>query len=140
MQQKNNCLGCIEKVDNECCVDVYLILNPNEVNLFKNYPIFKKVKGGGIFYTTQGCPYFKKNSCQIHNIKPLYCKYYPIYITGQPFVDEDCKIHLDYKLTANIKREIRELQRSYPVYQAEWFWEDVKKELQLYTRDEVLSR
>jgi Fe-S-cluster containining protein len=135
LQKVNHCLGCIGKTDNECCVDVYLLLNPNEVNLFENHPVFKKVEDGAIFYTTQGCPYFQRNSCQIHHNKPLYCKYYPIFITGKPFIDDYCTIQSDHKLTTSIKKEIKELQRIYSIYRPDWFWKDVKRELQLDVED-----
>lgn len=132
---KNACLGCIGKNSNDCCVDVYIILNPDEIHLFKEYrEEFFPVNNGGIFYTTKGCPYFEKNThyCRIHSQKPLYCKYYPIFITGMPFIHEECSINGTYQLSASIRKEIDELQRIYPIYKRDWYWEEVKRELQNY--------
>ncbi|MFX1515722.1 MAG: YkgJ family cysteine cluster protein [Promethearchaeota archaeon] len=124
----NDCLGCIGKDDNDCCVDVYVILNPEEISLFREYrEEFIEVEGGGIFYTTKGCPYFKENQCQIHSYKPLYCKYYPIFITGKPFIHEECSINHKYILSKDIEEEIYELQRKYPIYQQDWYWKDVEE-------------
>ena len=131
MTIKNACLGCIGKNGNECCVDVYVILNPDEIHLFNGYKEeFIEVQNGGIFYTTKGCPYFKENHCKIHPKKPLYCKYYPIFITGRPFIHEECSINGTYKLTTSIRKEIDELQQIYPIYKQDWYWEEVKRELQ----------
>jgi Fe-S-cluster containining protein len=131
MESKNCCFGCIGKNGNDCCLDVFIILNPDEIHLFNKHNGFNEVVNGGIFYTTQGCPYFHEESCQIHKIKPLYCKFYPIFITGKPFIHEECSIHKDYQLTDRLEQEIRELQQLYPIYQREWFWEEVKEELNI---------
>ena len=133
MSSKNVCQGCIEENSNDCCVDVYIILNPDEIHLFKKYKTgFKELKDGGIFYTTKGCPYFNnKKSCTIHKRKPHYCKYYPIFITGKPFIHDECSIHNSYKLTDSIKKEIFDLQQIYSIYKQDWFWEDVVRELQI---------
>ena len=105
MSSKNVCHGCIGKNRKKCCVDVYIILNPDEIHLFKKYKEgFKELKEGGIFYTTKGCPYFNNKSCTIHKKKTLYCKYYPIFITGKPFSHNECSIHNSYKLTDTIKK------------------------------------
>lgn len=127
----NDCLGCIGKNGNDCCIDVYIILNPDEIDLFKNHEEeFIEVKNGGIFYTTKGCPYFLNNHCQIHSQKPLYCKFYPIFITGKPYVHEECSINSKYTLSEAIKQEINKIQQIYPIYQQDWYWEDVKREFQ----------
>lgn len=132
MSNENVCRDCIGRKDNDCCIDVYIILNSDEIHLFKNYSEgFKQVINGGIFYTTQGCPYLKNNQCSIHQQKPLYCKYYPIFITGKPFIDNECSIHKGYQLSKVIKNNIYELQRIYPIYKKEWYWEEVKRELQI---------
>ncbi|MHA1967059.1 MAG: hypothetical protein ACW964_04570 [Candidatus Hodarchaeales archaeon] len=124
----NCCHACIGVNGNDCCVDTYVILNPNEIYLFRDHPEFKKVTNGGIFNTTKGCPYFSTGNCEIHERKPLYCKYYPIYITGKPFVHEECSIHKEYTLTDRIKMEIMSLQSRYPIYKKDWFWEEVEIE------------
>ncbi|MFX1283099.1 MAG: YkgJ family cysteine cluster protein [Promethearchaeota archaeon] len=132
MSKENLCRNCIGRDGNDCCIDVYIILNPDEVYLFKNYSErFKQVKDGGIYYTTQGCPYFHNNQCVIHQTKPLYCKYYPIFITGKPFIHDECSIHKNYQITKAIKEEISELQQIYPIYKREWYWEEVKKVLRI---------
>ncbi len=138
MSSNNVCRSCIGKNSNECCVDVFIILNTDEVYLFRKDKNgknrrFKEVIGGGIFHTTQGCPYFKDKRCSIHQKKPFYCKYYPIFITGKPFIDDECSIHGNYKLTESIKKEIFELQHMYSIYERDWFWEEVKKELEINT-------
>ncbi len=129
MENKNCCFGCIGKNGNDCCIDVFIILNPDEIHLFNKYHGFFEVDNGGIFYTTQGCPYFQKENCQIHEIKPLYCKFYPIYITGNPFIDEECPIHKNYQLSGELVEQISDLQLLYPIYKREWFWQEVKEEL-----------
>ncbi len=133
MSSTNVCHGCIGENDNECCVDVYIILNPEETHLFKEYKDrYKEVKDGGIFYTDQGCPYFEDNCCLIHqNNKPLYCIFYPIFITGKPFVHKECPKYKKFRLTEAVKKEILELQRIHPIYKKDWFWEDVQKELKI---------
>ncbi|MFW9903238.1 MAG: YkgJ family cysteine cluster protein [Candidatus Thorarchaeota archaeon] len=127
----NDCFECIGKNGNDCCIDVYIILNPEEIILFKNHKEeFIEVENGGIFYTKKGCPYFTDNLCQIHLQKPLYCRFYPIFITGKPFIHQECSIHNNYTLSDAIKQEIDEIQRTYPIYQHDWYWEDVRREFQ----------
>ncbi|MFX0125585.1 MAG: YkgJ family cysteine cluster protein [Candidatus Hodarchaeota archaeon] len=128
MSKNNLCRDCIGKNGNDCCIDVYIILNPEEIHLFKEYnEEFIEVKNGGIYYTTTGCPYFEENHCKIHTQKPLYCKYYPIFITGRPFIHEECSIRKKYKLSDVVKKDIDELQQIYPIYQQDWYWEDIKR-------------
>jgi len=132
METQNCCHGCIGKDGNDCCVDVFLILNPDEIHIFENHEGFNKVKNGGIFYTIQGCPYFKSNNCRIHDTnKPMYCKFYPIFITGNPFIHIECLIHNKYELSDEITKKIHEIQTKYPIYKREWFWEEVKDELKI---------
>ena len=131
MESQNCCHECIGKDGNDCCADVFVILNPDELNLFENHESFNKVKNGGIFYTTQGCPYFKNNNCRIHDNKPMYCKFYPIFITGDPFIHKECLIHNKYELSEKITEKIHEIQTKYPIYKREWFWEEVKDELKI---------
>ncbi|UCG03459.1 MAG: YkgJ family cysteine cluster protein [Candidatus Heimdallarchaeota archaeon] len=132
MSSDNVCLDCIGKDGNDCCIDVYIILNPEEIHLFKKHKEgFIEVKDGGLFYTTKGCPYFEENHCQIQLKKPLYCKYYPVFITGKPFIHDECSINSNYKLTASLRKEVVELQQIYPIYKRDWYWEEVKRELQL---------
>ncbi len=131
MESQNCCNGCIGKDGNDCCVDVFLILNPNELHLFENHSGFKKIKNGGIYYTIKGCPYFKNYNCQIHDNKPMYCKFYPIFITGDPFIHKECLIHKKYELNEKISKEILEIKTEYPIYKREWFWEEVKDELKI---------
>ncbi|UCE13565.1 MAG: YkgJ family cysteine cluster protein [Candidatus Heimdallarchaeota archaeon] len=128
MGENNCCYGCIGTDGNECCIDVYLVLNPDELSLFKEFNGFIKVEGGGIYYTSRGCPYFKDNNCLIHSKKPLYCKYYPIFITGKPFIHDECSIHKKFELPESKKNEICQLQTIYPIYKRDWYWEDLKKE------------
>lgn len=131
MEMTNECINCIGKNGNDCCVDVYIILHPEEIFLFREYrEEFIEVEDGGIFYTTKGCPYFKDNHCEIHSHKPLYCKYYPIFITGKPFIHEECSINSKYILSDAIKEEIYELQKKYPIYQLDWYWKDVERKFQ----------
>ncbi|MFX0016659.1 MAG: YkgJ family cysteine cluster protein [Promethearchaeota archaeon] len=136
MKKDNVCQKCIGTDGNECCIDVYIILNPNEVHLFKEVPNgpysrFKIIEKGGIYYTNQGCLYFKKNLCIIHQQKPLYCKYYPIFITGEIFIHKECSIHNNYRVTKLLKKKINKLQQTYPIYKKDWFWEEIIEELQL---------
>jgi len=131
MESQNCCNGCIGKDGNDCCVDVFLILNPNELHLFENHSSFKKIKNGGIYYTIKGCPYFKNYNCRIHDNKPMYCKFYPIFITGDPFIHKECLIHKKYELNEKISKEILEIKTEYPIYKREWFWEEVKDELKI---------
>ena len=71
-QQKNPCKHCFSNPNNDCCVDVYIILNPEELHLFNKFKGFTSVEGGGIFYTDDGCPYFDLSTkdCGIHDHKP----------------------------------------------------------------------
>ena len=128
MREKNSCYGCIGTDGNECCIDVYIVLNSDEISLFQEFRGFIKVEGGGIYYTSKGCPYFKDNNCLIHSRKPLYCKFYPIFITGKPFIHTECSNHKKYKLSEIKKNEIRQLQNIYPIYKRDWYWEDLIKE------------
>ena len=85
MTSNNPCIRCIGITGNgeDCCIDVYLILNPDECHLFEKYSGFYSLKKeeGGIFYTNEGCPYLgKEYQCTVHEKKPLYCKFYPIFI------------------------------------------------------------
>ncbi len=130
-QDMNCCHGCIGENGNDCCVDTYIILHQDECNLFKHYTEFKKVTSGGIFNTTKGCPYYSSGNCGIHENKPLYCKYYPIFITGKPFVHKECSINQDYTLTDKIRKKIISLQSRYPIYKKDWFWEEVENEFTL---------
>jgi Fe-S-cluster containining protein len=130
MDETNPCQDCIGVNGNECCFDVFIILNPFEEKLFENFEGFKKVKHGAIFYTKNGCPYLNKNKkCSIHNEKPLYCHYYPIFITGDIYVDTECPAHgLEcFKLTPKIKKSLLKLQGEFPIYKKDWFYSDVLK-------------
>jgi Fe-S-cluster containining protein len=134
MTSHNPCVRCIGITGSgeDCCIDVYLILNSDECHLFENYSGFYRPKKekGGIFYTSEGCPYLgEENQCTIHEKKPLYCKYYPIFITGDPYVDTNCPAHKvkEYRLTSAIEKEIVKLKKKYDIYTKEWLWDDVKK-------------
>lgn len=130
INSENPCIGCIGVDGNECCIDVYVVLNANENYLFEGKEHFKEFnKGGGIFFTDEGCPYFdkKEKNCVIHDKKPIYCKYYPIFITGKTFVDPECPASNKYEITDKIKKEIALLQKKYPIYREEWRWKDVQK-------------
>ncbi|MHA1946962.1 MAG: YkgJ family cysteine cluster protein [Candidatus Hodarchaeales archaeon] len=134
MSFQNPCRDCIGKTrqGEDCCIDVYIILNPEEVYLFNGKEGFTKLKNneGGVYYTENGCSYLSKdNECTIHTKKPLYCEYYPIFITGDPFIDHECPAHTvsQFFLTKDKIKEIRELQTKFPIYNEEWTWEDVRK-------------
>jgi hypothetical protein len=132
LNTKNPCVHCINQkgIGEECCIDVFIILNPDELQLFKHFSGYypSKRNEGAVFYTKKGCPYLDhKNRCSIHTIKPLYCKYYPIFITGMPYTDDQCPAHQnsEFILTSRIEKEIYSLQSKYPIYTKEWLWEDV---------------
>jgi len=134
MSLQNPCQECIGKTGQgeDCCIDVYIILNPEEVHLFRNEKGFTKLDDheGGVYYTENGCPYLDDNNqCSIHETKPLYCKYYPIFITGDPFIDHECPAHSlkQFTLSKEIIDEIRKLQRKFSIYQQEWTWLDVRE-------------
>ncbi|MFX0182696.1 MAG: YkgJ family cysteine cluster protein [Candidatus Hodarchaeota archaeon] len=134
MDRSNPCHGCIGKKGNDCCSDVFIILNDTETHLFENYNGFKYIgELGGLFYTTKGCPYLDETqNCGIHDKKPLYCKFYPIFITGEIFVDDDCPMHTlkRYELSERRKKKIFALQKRFPIYKKDWFFSDVLKEYQ----------
>ena len=127
MNNFNPCTSCIGKENDECCQDVFIILNPNEIHFFKEIEGFVPVNGGGIFSTKTGCPYLKNYKCIIHSKKPQYCKYYPIFITGNPYMDTSCAAHVHYSLSEKTLEEIKKLQEEFPIYQLEWLLEDVEK-------------
>lgn len=127
MNDLNPCIGCIGENDKECCLDVFIVLNPSEIHFFQNFDGFLAVEGGGIFYTENGCPYLNQLQCTIHSEKPLYCKYYPIFITGEPYLDDGCQVHNYYSLTDVKLAEIKALQEKFPVYKPEWTLEDIEK-------------
>ena len=134
MAHNNPCKHCIGKngQGEECCVDVFIILNKDECRLFEKFNGYYWLKKdeGAIFYTKNGCPYLDEaKQCIIHTKKPLYCKFYPIFLTGIPYVDEECPAHEDdaYKLTPEILLQINEIKSNYPIYEKEWLWKDVKK-------------
>jgi Fe-S-cluster containining protein len=134
MSSFNPCRDCIGKTrqGEDCCIDVYIILNPEEIHLFKNEKGFTKLDEdeGGVYYTEDGCPYLsRENECTIHKKKPLYCKYYPIFITGDPFIDPECPAHTasQFSLPEDTIKDIRELQTKFPIYKKEWTWMDVRK-------------
>ena len=138
MSKNNPCYNCIgKKGDGEdCCIDVFIILNSDECHLFENFSGFLEIKEekGGIFYTDEGCPYLKEDyNCSIHENKPQYCKYYPIFITGDPYVDTNCPVHKskEYEFTSIIGKQIERLKEKYPIYQKEWIWDEVKEKLLL---------
>ena len=133
MSTNNPCQNCIGKSGTgmECCNDVFLILNSKECHLFRKYLGFIEIKEekGAVYYTNDNCPYLnEENECLIHDIKPLYCKYYPIFITGVPYNDDNCPASIGdkYILTRSIEEDIEKLQNKYPIYQREWLWEDVQ--------------
>ena len=137
MTETNRCKSCIGKrgTGEDCCIDVFIILNPDEIELFENFYGFciTKENEGAVYYTKDGCPYLdKENKCKIHNDKPLYCKYYPIFITGTPYTDDKCPAHQgsEYNLTSKIEEEIRSLQGHYPIYKKEWLWKEVEHVIQ----------
>ncbi|MHA1976253.1 MAG: YkgJ family cysteine cluster protein [Candidatus Hodarchaeales archaeon] len=137
MTVHNPCENCIgEKGTGEdCCIDVFIILNPQEMSLFEKFSGFHPVNGkeGAIFYTKEGCPYLDNEyQCAIHEIKPLYCKNYPIFITGVPYIDDKCPARHDaeYVLNRSIKKEIKALQARFPIYDKEWLWEEVEQLIQ----------
>jgi Fe-S-cluster containining protein len=134
MSANNPCENCIgeEGTGEDCCIDVFIILNSQEIHLFKEFSGYYSVENGrgAVFYTKEGCPYLdKSNQCGIHDIKPLYCRYYPIFITGAPYIDDKCPANRgsEYTLTAQVKGEIRKLQKKFPVYKKEWLWEEVQE-------------
>ncbi|PWI47183.1 hypothetical protein CEE45_12835 [Candidatus Heimdallarchaeota archaeon B3_Heim] len=134
MTATNPCRFCIGErgAGEDCCIDVFIILNPDEMDLFEKFPGFcvTKEKDGAVFYTKEGCPYLdKEKKCSIHDFKPLYCKFYPIFITGIPYTDDKCPAYqgLEYNLTSMVEKEIRNLQKRYPIYKKEWLWEDVER-------------
>ncbi|MHA1996343.1 MAG: YkgJ family cysteine cluster protein [Candidatus Hodarchaeales archaeon] len=137
MTESNPCEHCIgEKgAGEDCCIDVFIILNSQELSLFNEFYGFHPVvdQDGAIFYTKEGCPYLNEDyQCSIHDIKPLYCKIYPIFITGVPYIDDKCPAHLDseYVLNTALKDEIKLLQRQNPIYRKEWLWEEVEQFIQ----------
>ena len=130
MAVNNPCKDCIgdEGQGEDCCIDVYIILNPDEITFFEDkegYMAYEDL--GGVYYTEKGCAYLKDRLCSIHEKKPLYCKYYPIFITGKPFVDHECPSHTEkqFKLPKSVIKEIRELQKKFPIYKKEWTWSEV---------------
>jgi len=126
----NHCSSCIRHNENECCRNVYIVLNTNEVELFKNEEGFRQYKDGGIYYSDTKYLYLNDDLvCTIHDDKPLYCKYYPIFITGKVFVDESCPFSKEeeYVLIQEVKKEIDKLKDKFVIYQEEWFWEDIKE-------------
>ena len=134
MPSLNPCQDCIEttRQGEDCCIDVYIILNPEEVHLFHDKEGFTKLDDpeGGVYFTEKGCSYLDKNTkCSIHKTKPLYCKYYPIFITGDIFVDQECPAHSAQQFTLSKEKinEIRNLQKKFPIYQQEWTWADVRE-------------
>ncbi len=134
MKEINHCENCIGKSGQgeKCCIDVFIILNIDECHLFENFSGYHwlKQENGAIFYTKEGCPYLNENNhCNIHAMKPLYCKFYPIFLTGETYIDESCPAHVkkDYRLSSEILAQITEIKSSYPIYEKEWLWEDIKK-------------
>ncbi len=130
----NPCQECIGKSGQgkDCCIDVYIILNPEELHLFSDEEGFTTLDNqeGGVYYTEDGCPYLDKNNqCNIQKTKPLYCKYYPMFITGDPFVDHECPAHSSKQFSlSRVKiEEIRILQDKFPIYLKEWTWTDVRE-------------
>ena len=130
----NPCRECIGKTGQgeDCCINVYIILNPEEIHLFIDKAGFTKLTDheGGLYYTETGCPYLgNDNQCTIHTLKPLYCKYYPIFITGDPFIDLECPAHSSKQFSLSKKRvnEIRKLQKKFPIYQQDWPLLDVRE-------------
>ncbi|MHA1972290.1 MAG: YkgJ family cysteine cluster protein [Candidatus Hodarchaeales archaeon] len=126
----NICFECIRDSKNECCRNVYIVLNSDELDLFKNEKGFRECKGGGIYYSETKCLYLDDELlCSIHDNKPLYCKYYPIFITGEVFVDGSCPYskEKEFMLTNKILQEIARLKEKYDIYQEEWFWEDIQE-------------
>ena len=124
------CKDCIGKNGNECCKDVYIVLNPEELHLFKNHNGFRKHDLGGLFYSSKQCPYLNQDKkCAIHESKPLYCRYYPIFITGKVFVDNICPLHAlkEYQFHEELKEDLKRIQEKYPIYKEEWFWTDIKE-------------
>lgn len=128
----NRCQGCLGKDGNDCCCDVFIILNHTETYLFMKFNGYKEINDrGGIFYTTNGCPYLNdREYCTIQENKPLYCNFYPIFITGDFFIDDDCPLHelTSFKLTEEVKEKILNLQEKFPIYKKDWFFSDIKKE------------
>ena len=137
MTATNPCIQCIgeEGSGEDCCIDVFIILNSQELNLFNEFSGFQPAvdQEGAIFYTKKGCPYLDEDfQCGIHDIKPLYCKFYPIFITGVPYIDDKCPAskNLDYSLTIETQLEINTLQEKFPIYKKEWLWEEVEQIIQ----------
>jgi Fe-S-cluster containining protein len=130
----NPCKHCIGKngQGEDCCIDVYIILNREECGLFEEFSGYYWLEedNGAIFYTKEGCPYLDtKKQCSIHSKKPLYCKFYPIFLTGDSYVDDACPAHEneDYKLSSEVLAQIKNIKLSNPIYKKEWLWEDVEK-------------
>ncbi|MFX0184952.1 MAG: YkgJ family cysteine cluster protein [Candidatus Hodarchaeota archaeon] len=134
MNKSNPCHGCIENKGNDCCVDVFIILNETETHLFEKHKGFLNVgQLGGIFYTINGCPYLDSEKyCIIHDKKPLYCKFYPIFITGDIYTDDECPMHTmkAYKLDEKRKIQIKALQKQFPIYKYEWLFSDIQEKYQ----------
>ena len=134
MSFQNPCRDCIGKTrqGEDCCIDVYIILNPEEVHLLNKEEGFTTINNneGGVYYTEDGCLYLSNdNECTIHEKKPLYCKYYPIFITGDPFIDHECpsKTASQFSLSKDEIKKIRQLQTKFPIYKKEWTWQDVRE-------------
>ena len=134
MSNLNPCQDCIGKTGQgeDCCIDVYIVLNPKEIHLFSKDEGYFDLgnNGGGVYYTGNGCLYLSKdNTCTIHKKKPLYCKYYPIFITGEPFIDHECPAHTSkqFNLSKKERAEIRELQIKFPIYKKEWTWSEIRE-------------
>ena len=52
-------------------------------------------------------------------------KFFPIFITGDPYLDTSCPLHNSYSLDNQLS-DVKSLQLKYPIYQEEWLWIEVK--------------
>jgi len=118
---------------NNCCYFGPVFLLPEEFNIIKEYAlkqklnpeeIFKKKNGYYVIYKTSGEPCVfldqKNNQCKIHEIKPLECKVWPVYLgkggnINKPSFSVDCPASkfLSEKYIENAQNLLSEIPINY---------------------------
>ncbi len=111
------------KCDEKCCNGIFILSQKEKDLLWKNgHGHHIKEKHNYCVFEGDPCPFFKEDKCSIHEIRPMVCRLWPLYIV----VDEDGK--LDFELEEDCPAT-KELGKEY--------FEKAKEKASRYIHEEV---